>query len=134
MEEPLSSRISVICIQLKLFSRSLGLKIVGNKEIAQADKQIAGVKCSALINKKIDYNKCQRIEHGTRLSSSRDPAFKWAMECPTGMALVALYDQRGFKSLKYGKCCSIESKKCFSRMSQKNVSRLCDCCGTLEEL
>ena len=102
---------------LKVFFRSLGLKIVGNNEIAQADKQIAGVKCSALINKKIDYHKCQRIEHGTRPSFSRDPAFKWAMECPIGMALVALYDQRGFKSLKYGKCCSIEGKEFFPKMS-----------------
>ena len=110
-----------ICIQSKAFFLSLGLKIVGNDEIARADKQIAGVKCSALINKKVDYKKCEKIEYGTRPSFARDPGFKWAMECPTGMALVALYDQRGFKSLKYGKCCSMQSKRYLYRMSHKCV-------------
>ena len=84
----------------------LGLKITGSAK----DKHLAGIKCSLLVDQKINYQECFLLNLANVNGMMRDPSLLWSVECPANSAVVGLYDKNEFKTLEYAKCCKIQGK------------------------
>lgn len=78
--------------------------MVGDNE---KNARVAGIKCSAVVDRQIDYGSCTRFAPSKNNAKTRDPMLVWQEECIEDQGLVAFYSENGFNSVKYGRCCSI---------------------------
>lgn len=69
------------------------------------------VKCSLLLEHRLDYSSCTTVALPDNTGGTKDPAATWRTECPSEHFISALYNDNKFAGVKKIKCCPSRGKK-----------------------
>jgi len=103
-----------------------GIKIVGS---IGSGLHVAGIRCSAVVDKQIDYRSCKDIQLEKNNGKTRNPAVTWLQECLQNQGLVSLNGSNGFSSVKYGHCCMLSDVTTLKRLPMSCSFQPNNACG-----